>query len=71
MSFWSSCLHFLSARITGVSHYAWFFCAAKDQTQDSMYLFSKDPLAKGDRYATLHPIHFIAQEGVLPAVGIE
>lgn len=54
-----------------MSHYAWFFCAAKDQTQDSMYLFSKDPLVKGDRHAMLHPVHFIAQEGILSAVGIE
>lgn len=40
-------------------------------SMEAAILFSKDPLAKGDRYATLHPIHFIAQEGVLPAVGIE
>lgn len=33
-------------------------------------LFSEDPLVKGDEFAALYPVHFVAQEGVVPAVGV-
>lgn len=40
-------------------------------SMEAAILFSKDPLAKGDRHTMLHPIHFVAQEGILSAVGKE